>query len=208
MSAQLDLHATLRKYSYDHAFLCTFNFQPEFFENYCLEQFESLETNNGISVIMDGLELDRLLAGDASDWPLKANIRYFLHGVRPRGRFHPKLFLLASKTRGLLVVGSANLTRSGLTRNAELVQSFSFESEKMEAALSLFQAARSFLGEVAKLWPSTELSQRLPNIAQEASRLRIPVIADTHAGAWRTVCFAERRESSSILSFPCLSQAA
>lgn len=164
MTGQLDLHETLGRYSYDHAFLCTFNFQPEFFEGYCLEQFDSFVTNNGITVIMDGRELDRLIAGPSSQWPQQANVRYLLHAARPKGRFHPKVYLLASRNRGLLVVGSANLTRSGLTRNAELVRSFAFELGKRELALPLFQSARAFLGEVATRWPSTELDKRLTEL--------------------------------------------
>jgi|APLak6261675434_1056106.scaffolds.fasta_scaffold00635_7 HKD family nuclease len=161
MTGQLDLHEALRRYSYDHAFLCTFNFQAEFFEGYCLEQFDSFVTNNGITVIMDGRELDRLIAGPSSQWPQQANVRYLLHAARPKGRFHPKVYLLASRTRGLLVVGSANLTRAGLTRNAELARSFAFELGKRELALPLFQSARAFLGEVATRWPAAELDKRL-----------------------------------------------
>ncbi len=164
MIAQLDLHEALRKYSYDHAIFCTFNFDPDFFEEYCLLEFDSLETNNGITVIMDGRELDRLVSGPPSRWPRKANVRYLLHAARPKGRFHSKIFFLASKTRGLLVVGSANLTRSGLTRNAELARSFSFEINKRELALPLFQSARTFLGDVASRWPSSELVKRLGDL--------------------------------------------
>ena len=168
MTAQFDLHEALRRYSYDHAFFCTFNFQPDFFEGYCLDQFDSLVANNGITVIMDGRELDRLVSGPQSGWPREANVRYLLHAARPRGRFHPKIFFLASKTRGLLVVGSANLTRPGITRNAELARSFSFEINKHELALPLFKSARKFLDEVATKWPSSELTKRLNDLDVDA----------------------------------------
>src|SRR5439155_5653268 len=84
--------------------------------------------------------------------------------VRPKGSFHPKLFFLASKTRGLLVIGSPNLTRPGLTRNAELVRCFSFEVGKREQALPLFQSALAFVRGVASRWPSSELSNRLADL--------------------------------------------
>jgi hypothetical protein len=164
VTAQLDLHEALRRYSYDHAIFCTYNFQADFFEEYCLEQFDSLETNNGITVIMDGRELDRLVSGPQSRWPRKANVRYLLHAARPWGRFHPKIYFLASKTRGLLVVGSSNLTRPGLTRNAEFARSFSFEVNKRELALPLFQSAWLFLTDIARRWPSSELTKRLEDL--------------------------------------------
>ena len=54
--------------------------------------------------------------------------------------------------------GSANLTRQGITRNAEFARSFSFEINKQELALPLFQSAREFLAEIARRWPSNELT--------------------------------------------------
>lgn len=45
--------------------------------------------------------------------------------VQGSGAFHPKLALLACKQRGLrVVIGSANLTRAGMTHQIELVSSF------------------------------------------------------------------------------------
>jgi hypothetical protein len=72
------------------------------------------------------------------------------------------------------VVGSANLTRPGITRNAELVRSFSFEVGKRELALPLFQSARAFLGEVASRWPSTEFSNRLAEVDTDITWLNTP----------------------------------
>lgn len=176
---QVDLHDALRQHSYDHALLCTYNFQPDFFEEYCLEQFDSLVANNGITVVMDGRLLDGLVAGPFQQWPRKANVRYLLHGARPKGRFHPKLFFLASRTRGLLVLGSANLTRAGITKNAEMIKVFSFEAGKDEASLSLFQSARAFLRDVAERWPSTEFSSRLGDLDAEVPWLHAETAAPT-----------------------------
>jgi hypothetical protein len=44
---------------------------------------------------------------------------------QPSGAFHPKLALLACKARGVrVVIGSANLTEAGITKQIELVSSF------------------------------------------------------------------------------------
>src|ERR1044072_9190970 len=47
--------------------------------------------------------------------------RYLLRGVRlpSGGRFHPKTYLFASARKTILLVGSGNLTRSGLDRGRE-----------------------------------------------------------------------------------------
>src|SRR5687768_10583479 len=117
MAKRFDLHDALKKTRYDHAVFCTFAFEPQFFEGYCLDRFKALNENNNVSVLMDRRMYDGLLDCPASEWPRLAGVRYLLHPVRVPGVFHPKLFLLASKDRGLLVVGSANLTRAGLTTN-------------------------------------------------------------------------------------------
>lgn len=168
MSARIDLHATLNKKSFGHAVLTTFCFDAEFFEEYCLEQLESLQDNNDVNVLMDRRELDRLLAGPPSTWPSRANVRYLLHPVDATGRFHPKVFLFASKERGLLVIGSANLTKAGLTQNGEMAVAFHFEAGKREQYASLFQQAFRFLRMVEERSPSSDLGSRLTEMSFDA----------------------------------------
>ncbi len=50
-----------------------------------------------------------------------ANRRYLLRGVKlpSGGRFHPKTYFFASRRRMVLLVGSGNLTRTGLDRGRE-----------------------------------------------------------------------------------------
>lgn len=49
----LNLHDLLYHSSYNHAVICTYTFEPDFFEEYCLEKFNSLKTNGNITVIVD-----------------------------------------------------------------------------------------------------------------------------------------------------------
>lgn len=167
MSARIDLHETLDKKSFGHAVITTFCLDVEFFEGYCLEQLASLQDNNDINVLVDRREYDRLLAGPSSGWPARANVRYLLHPVGAAGRFHPKVFLFASKERGLLVIGSANLTRAGLTQNGELVVAYHFEDGKREQQLGLFQDAFRFLCRIERT------SEGCTGICRQAVRTRV-----------------------------------
>jgi hypothetical protein len=160
-SGRVDLHALLAKEVFDHAVLCSFAFDPDFFEGYCLEHFKSLQDNNNISVLLDARTYDDLLTAPMSQRPRQANVRYLLHAIAVPGIFHPKIFLLASKRKGMLIIGSANLTRSGLTSNAELVAVYRFEVDKNEVSLPIFQQAMGFLTALAARWPSPELTSNL-----------------------------------------------
>lgn len=167
---KLDLHGRLKKHAFEHALITTFNFGSRFFEDYALENFKSLQDNGNISVLLDEGEYQDLLkaAGEnAESFPKQANLRYLLHPIRVPGCFHPKVILLASKRRGLLLVGSANFTQDGLGSNAELVSVFDYEDEKNESALPLFQSALRFFEQLAERWPAEQLHSNLNTLAAE-----------------------------------------
>lgn len=161
---KIDLHERLKKHSFDHALITTFTFGTRFFEDYALENFRSLQDNGNISVLVDEGEYRDLLKAameNAESFPKQANLRYLLHPIRVPGVFHPKVFLFASKRRGLLLIGSANFTQDGLGSNAELVTAFDYEEEKNEAALPLFLSALAFFEQLSTLWPSEQLRSNL-----------------------------------------------
>jgi hypothetical protein len=166
-----NLNQILARQAYDHAVICTFTFEPRFFEEYCLDQLNALEQNNNITVILDRRIYDGLMLAPPPEWPRQANIRYLLHPVDVPGIFHPKLFLFANKDKGLLILGSANFTKAGLTRNAELVGVCRYERGKNEQHLSLFQQAIQFLGLIAQKWPSSELEANLQNLVNSTGWL-------------------------------------
>jgi len=161
VTARLDLHETLERHAYEHAVICTYTFEPTFFEGYCLDRFRSLSGSNNITVLIDRGTYDELSHTSPSSWPRLANIRYLLHPIRVPGTFHPKVFLFASRDRGLLVIGSANFTKPGLTANAELVGVFRYERETREEHLGLFQDAVGFIKGLAQRWPGRDLDSNL-----------------------------------------------
>jgi hypothetical protein len=169
-SPKLDLHGRLKKHAFEHALITTYNFGSRFFEDYALENFKSLQDNGNVSVLLDEGEYQDLLKAaseNAESFPKQANIRYLLHPIRVPGCFHPKVFLLAGKWRGLLLIGSANFTQDGLGSNAELVAAFDYEEEKNEAALPLFQSALRFFEQLAERWPAEQLHSNLSTLLAE-----------------------------------------
>lgn len=170
-SRRADLNEALERHTFGHAVICTFTFEPQFFEGYCLDQLKALSENNNVSVLLDQRCYDELTTAPASEWPRQANIRYLLHPIAVPGVFHPKLFLFASRERGLLVIGSANFTKAGLTSNAELVGVYHYERGKREQDLGIFSQAVQFISAVARRWPSADLDSNLADLLDDAEWL-------------------------------------
>jgi hypothetical protein len=167
-TSRFDLHEALNNKSYDHAVVCTFTFEAPFFEDYCLDRLSSLSNNGNISVILDRGVYEKSITGAESHRPKRANLHYLLHPVSVPGVFHPKLFLLVSKSWGRLVIGSANFTRPGITSNAEMVGCYDYEAEKDESLRPLFQSAFQYLVEVGARWPGDQLTSNLQAILRDA----------------------------------------
>jgi hypothetical protein len=167
----INLHNLLQQGSYDHAVICTYTFDPFFFEEYCLERFNSLRSNNNITVIVDDETYFSAISDQIVNKPRQANVRYLLHPISVPGKFHSKLFLLVSNNKGRLIIGSANFTKPGITSNAELVNYYDYENEKHEEFKFLFQSAFIFLNELGTKWPSNALSSNLSSIQRDASWL-------------------------------------
>jgi len=66
-TVRLDLHESLRAHSYDHAIILTYRFDPVFFEEYCLQKFNSLSHNGNITVIIDRNTYDEAILGPVSE---------------------------------------------------------------------------------------------------------------------------------------------
>lgn len=110
---------------YHSAILTCYNFDSIFFESVYLPSLRSLGITNVI-VLMDARMYDNMLA-DAS---------YVCHRVSPisytlvrqenlhHGVFHSKITLLFGEKEGVLVIGSGNLTFSGLSNNEEVWNAF------------------------------------------------------------------------------------
>jgi hypothetical protein len=160
-NARLDLHDALSRHTYHNAVLCTYTFEPSFFEDYCLERFSALTSNNNISVCTDRGTYQKIAMAPESQRAKQVNLRYLLTPIDTKGRFHPKLFLFSTKTSGKLILGSANFTRPGLTSNAELADVFDFDVGEQEEFLPLFQDAFAFVSSLAEGWPTDSLASNV-----------------------------------------------
>jgi HKD family nuclease len=195
--AKLDLHEALSRGSFDHALFSTFTFDPSFFEQHCLEKFKSLHTNGNITVLVDRRIYESLLLDDRSEKPKKANIRYLLQPVSAAGAFHSKIHLLVRRNKGRLVIGSANLTRNGITSNAEMVTSFEYEEDKDQTFKPLFVAAFKYFLEIAQRFPTEALNSNLGHLAGEApwivgedtsSNSALSFLHNLDEPIWRQIC--------------------
>ena len=161
---RLDLHESLSRPTFDNAIICTYTFDPLFFENYCQDKFGSLTNNNNISVLTDRSTYLKVLYAPESQRPKRVNLRYLLHKIEVTRQLHSKLFLFTTKTTGRLIVGSANFTHAGLTTNAEVVDVFDFKLGESEDDLPLFQDALAFVVGLAARWPSESLTSNLDEL--------------------------------------------
>lgn len=181
---KFDLREALNKRTYDHAVICSFNFDIPFFEEYCLEKLSTLSNNSNITVFIDKGIYEEIILGAESQRPQKANLRYLLYPVSVPGVFHPKLFLLASKNKGKLFIGSANFTRSGISSNAEIVGYYEYETEKNEQYKHLFQQAFNYILKLSQTCKSENLDSNLQAIIRDAGWLMPNDEAKTKEGAF------------------------
>lgn len=105
--------------NYHTSIATTFGIDFDAYENIVLPRLRGAGCHNNI-LIPDARMLSHALAG-ASVLPRHAGRLYAVSGASAHGAFHPKLFLQFGRKGGRLILGSANLTASGLAGNLELV---------------------------------------------------------------------------------------
>lgn len=102
------------------AFFTTFSLDLAFFESEVFQALQTVEKDVQTVVLVDrSAYLETALSGR---FVRKAESEYrFLPFTPPGQTFHPKVFFLAGEDWARLYVGSANLTRTGFSRNLEIV---------------------------------------------------------------------------------------
>ena len=106
-----------------HSFWATtFQFDLKLFDQFLLRRLGNAPLNSVVLCDEDCLTDALSALSDVDIFVVgSANRRYLLRGVKlpGGGRFHPKTYLFASRRRTVLLVGSGNLTRTGLDRGRE-----------------------------------------------------------------------------------------
>jgi len=130
------------KRRYHTCLMTAYTFDFLFFERRVLPVLRGTGIKN-INVFVDKKELASSveMAGPKS---FAGHHAYSLIDVASIGVFHPKIMLLIGKTEGMLVVGSGNLTGSGLSSNDEIWSAFHFKDVAHPHAV-LFAQAWSYI---------------------------------------------------------------
>lgn len=126
---------------YHSAVLTCYTFDPLFFESVYLPCLRNLGISNVI-VLMEATMYDALLADEAyACHPVRlANYTLVRQENIHHGVFHPKLSLLFGATEGALLVGSGNLTFSGMSENEEVWNVFHVKGSPSPHFPLLFKA--------------------------------------------------------------------
>lgn len=127
---------------YHSCILTCYNFDFSFFEERVLPKLRTANIKN-VNVLADGHFLEQaqeITTGKEFHYHKTYN---FLP-VYEKGVFHPKIMLLTGLKHGLLIIGSGNITSSGISTNDEIWGAFHLDNLENENA-PLFASAWSFL---------------------------------------------------------------
>lgn len=134
---------------YHSALLTTYSFDPIYFEAVYLSTLRKLGITN-VVVLMDASMYDQLLSDSNYQCHRVSQYNYTL--VRTEnyhsGVFHPKVVLFFGEEEGTLIVGSGNLTYSGLANNDEVWNAFHVQGNN-SIHYPLFYQAWNYLSQSA-----------------------------------------------------------
>jgi hypothetical protein len=138
---------------YHSAIITCYSYDFSFFEERILAVLRTANIKN-VNVFCDGKFLETTLEHTTGK-EFRANKTYSLTPVYSKGVFHPKILMLIGQRQGLLIIGSGNLTGSGICSNDEIWGAFQFSSLECEHSnlflsvweylLSLYKHAKGFV---------------------------------------------------------------
>jgi hypothetical protein len=127
---------------YHSCILTCYSLDFSFFEERVLPTLRTVNIKN-VNVFVDGKFLE--LAQDATTGhEFRFNKTYKFQPVYAKGVFHPKIMLLTGVKHGLLIIGSGNITSSGLSTNDEIWGAFHLNDVNNENSL-LFAEVWNYL---------------------------------------------------------------
>lgn len=139
MLPKVSLLDELRKGGYEASLITTFNAYLPFYEEVVLRRL----VNAGVRHNVLMMDVQQYAASIASHPPRLAGRRYTLLPIQVAGAFHPKLIFLAGKHKGLVIVGSHNMTLAGFGFNRELTNVVRIQGAEDSAGASIAHAAWS-----------------------------------------------------------------
>lgn len=137
----LDLIGANRQ-KYQSCLITCYSFDFTFFEERVMPVLRTANIRN-VNIFLDGKFLDNSLEHSTGN-EFRSQKTYGLNPVYSIGVFHPKIMLLTGPKHGLLIIGSGNLTNSGLNTNDEIWGAFHIDSVESVSA-PLFSAVWNYL---------------------------------------------------------------
>ncbi|MEZ5560329.1 MAG: hypothetical protein R3E86_17510 [Pseudomonadales bacterium] len=133
MLPRLSLLDELRKGGYEASLITTFNAYLPFYEEVVLRRLINAGVRHNV-LLMDAQQYSVSLQNHP---PRLAGRSYTLAPIAVPGAFHPKLIFLAGKQKGLVVVGSHNMTLAGFGFNRELTNVIRIGATGDEAGIAV-----------------------------------------------------------------------
>jgi hypothetical protein len=190
---ELSLIELLKGGGFAASIITTFNAYLPFYESVILPKLRAAGARHNI-VLMDAGECAKALA-QPDTAPRLAGRAYTLVPIQSGGAFHPKILLVAGKSKAVLHVGSHNLTLSGFGKNAELTGLIATTSKEAAGTAVVGQAWRAILG-----WVQRE-AERLPNdvrTAVKAVEQLVPWLAESGSAREQGTLLVQARDGSSL----------
>jgi len=153
MIKEISLYDEINNGGFETSLITTFNAYLPFYEEVILRKLVSKSIHHNL-VLIDKNQFSQSIK---SAPPRLAGTHYSLFPMFSPGAFHPKILLLAGKKKGVLIIGSHNLTISGFGYNRELTNVIRYsEREQDEKSLNLIKTAWAQVNEWFKdqLFPS------------------------------------------------------
>ena len=132
--------------SYHSAIITSYTFDLYFFTNYYMQQMRSRGIRN-IVVLIDSTQYDTIMEDKESPGGFRNDFALLRVQNRTNGVFHPKVSLFIGERQALALVGSGNLTYSGMAHNKELWGAFCAKSKDTDEA-SIISDVWNYLSDI------------------------------------------------------------
>lgn len=119
---------------YHSAIITSFTFDPYYFSNYYMPQMRSRGIKN-VVVLIDSTQYDNVLEDSETIKNYHHDFALIRIRNKSNGVFHPKISLFLGDKQALALVGSGNLTYSGMSHNKELWGAFCADNKEANEAV-------------------------------------------------------------------------
>ncbi|MEQ8628291.1 hypothetical protein [Ekhidna sp.] len=128
----------IRKGAYSSCIITSYSFDFIFFEERFMPALKSAGIKN-INLFLDGQYFDEQLENTIGK-EFSSQRTYSINTIYKPGIFHPKMMFLTGPKHGLLIIGSGNVSTSGMSSNDEIWGAFHIDSLESKNAPLLAQA--------------------------------------------------------------------